>query len=196
MKTIVLFLILLVFSACSNSKEYKETDYLITEEKPLFKEEEEEAFNLFLQIPKEYQLIQIDSNFVYQLNLNESYCAYNNADFEAAINESKSLIAINNNIKNDVCYEYKSFLLQQNEVGEWKDVFEILYPDLNIYAFYGFEDKQVGQFEGDEKTVFAGFKFHFDKADSIGVQFMFCNLSNAANTKKLNEEGKVIYKAF
>ncbi len=156
----------------------------------------EEPLSLLLQIPEEYILVEIDPNENYEDSLTANYWSYNNANFEAMVNEEQNLIAVNNLIDNGDCYEYKNFLLQQDGNGDWLDVFNEFFPDLSLYSFYGFEDRVVGQFEGDEKIVFAGYQFHFDKVDSVGIQFMFCNLNSEENTQELNKNGRIIYKGF
>lgn len=156
----------------------------------------EEKPNLLLQIPDKFMLVEINPNGNYQDSLTQNYWAYNNQDFEAKINNNESLIAINNKLANGDCIDYKSFLLEKDNNGNWINVFDKIFPELNIYSFYSFGDKRVNQLEGDEKTVFAGYKFHFDKMDSLGVQFMFCNKNSKESTEKLNTNGKIIYKAF
>lgn len=202
-KLFFIYLSILLF-ACNNNQDYKisEADQQIALEaaNKIVKEKNLNIDSFLLKtIDKKfitYKTNEIDKSLI---SMNIDYLSFNNKAFEAKLlktTQNDSIIAINNIIEDVNCNNYEAFILKQDINGEWHDVFESLYPDLSIYSFYGFEDKQVGQLEGDEKTVFAGYKFHFDKADSLGVQFMFCNLNSVKNTKKLNENGKIIYTSF
>lgn len=86
-----------------------------------------------------------------------------------------------------------SHVLTRNEEGDVVDVMSTLFPELDVYAFYDFEDKALKQLEGDEQTVFAGYQLDLSKEDSLGVQFMFCNKKDSFNTQLLNDVGVVKY---
>lgn len=86
-----------------------------------------------------------------------------------------------------------SHILTRNEEGDLVDVMNIIFPELDVYAFYDFSDKALKQLEGDEQTVFAGYQLDLSKEDSLGVQFMFCNKKDSFNTQLLNDVGVVKY---
>jgi hypothetical protein len=86
-----------------------------------------------------------------------------------------------------------SHLLSRDENGDLVDLMDEVFPELDVYAFYGFKDKKLKQLEGDEQTVFAGYHLDFSKTDSLGVQFMFCNKKDPADTDSLNMDGVVRY---
>lgn len=196
MKIILYFLIIIFISSCGVEKE-KVT--IIEPTNPAHQKQIEEKPNVLLQIPNEFILVERQENGDGNDQLTSNYITYNDNAFEAKLFQdslNNDLIAINNKLEKKTCFEYKSFLLKQDENGSWQNVFDEYYPDLNIYSFYKIEDKKIGQFEGDEKTVFAGYKFHFDETASLGLEFMFCNLNSLERTQKLNENAEVIYKKF
>ena len=89
-----------------------------------------------------------------------------------------------------------SHVLGRNENGDIVDLMDAVFPEIDVYAFYSFKDKALKQLEGDEQTVFAGYKLDLSKDDSLGVQFMFCNKKDEADTDSLNKDGVVRYVAL
>lgn len=108
--------------------------------------------------------------------------------------DSVQYLALSQRYGKDHCFYYRAEILEMLESNEYRDVTEQFFPELDVYAFYDFSDQAVKQFEGDEQTVFAGYRFDFSKADSLGIQFMFCNQQDPADSKLLNKNGQVIYR--
>ena len=129
--------------------------------------------------------------------LSSNYLRFDNGDFEAkfyADENGTEFLAINGVLSSENCLGYFCFILKQNENGIPTNKFESIFPKLSAHSFYDFGDKHLSQFEGDEQTIFSGYRLDLNKADSLGVQFMFCNQNNSINSEYLNSSGKIIYK--
>lgn len=156
--------------------------------------------NFFELIPPEYILYHsIDKESLgasQDSSFDQNYFSLENKSFEARLYKDLNgeFIAVNNVDVEDDCTRYQAFLLRKNKDGFWEDQFNVFYPNLSLYSFYSFEDEETKQLEGDEETVFAGYYFDLKSADKLGIQFMFCNLRDAENTKYLNMNAKRIYK--
>lgn len=147
-------------------------------------------------IPGEF-CVALDGQFV-DTNLVSNYLNLNNGQFIAKqyLIEDALYWAVQNKLDNQHCAMYDSHILTRDENGNFIDVFGDLMPDISLYSFYDFGDKQVSQLEGDEETFFAGYQYHFEKDDSLGVQFMFCNGRDSVDTYQLNENGKQLFLVF
>ena len=109
----------------------------------------------------------------------------------------QELTALSYDYKSDQGIERSaSHLIVRDEKGDIVDVMDAIFPEMDVYAFYDFGDRHLKQLEGDEQTVFAGYKLDLSKTDSLGVQFMFCNKMDAADTDSLNADGVVKYIAL
>ncbi|MCB0510123.1 MAG: hypothetical protein H6579_08705 [Chitinophagales bacterium] len=156
--------------------------------------------SLLDSVVKEYLLyLDIDTSHLHSISNNTietNYIALKEESFEARLytDSEGSFIAINHAEDKDNCTWHKAFLLRKNEKNIWEDQFDSFYPNLSLYSFYTFEDEETKQFEGDEETVFAGYHFDLSSSESLGIQFMFCNLRDQGNTQSLNLNAHRIYK--
>jgi len=131
--------------------------------------------------------------------LSTNYLSLEDGNFEAKFYTNENgdkFLAINGLVSNEKCLAYFCFILQQNENGIPSSQFESIFPNLSAHSFYKFGDKYLNQLEGDEQTIFSGYRLDLSKTDSLGVQFMFCNQKNSVNSAFLNNNGKIIYKNF
>lgn len=132
-------------------------------------------------------------------SLSSNYLLLKNGNLEAKFYKDEfgnELLAINSIRMGEKCKQYFSYILQQGSAPQEMNQFETVFPNLSAHSFYEFGDKFLNQLEGDEQTAFAGYHLDLSKADSLGVQFMFCNENNSVNTEFLNSNGKIIYKGF
>jgi hypothetical protein len=131
--------------------------------------------------------------------LSSNYLSLNDGKFIATLYADEAgnkLTAINRFVSTELCIQYFSSILKNDSNGIPVNIFEEAFPNLSAYSFYDFEDKFLKQLEGDEETAFAGYRLNLSKADSIGVQFMFCNKKNSVNSDFMNENGNIIFKNY
>jgi hypothetical protein len=110
--------------------------------------------------------------------------------------DSVQFLAITQRYAKGPCNYYRSDLVYMKENSKYQNVTDNYFPALDVYSFYDFEDAQLKQFEGDEQTVFSGYRFDFITDDALGIQFMFCNQQDPKNTQSLNGAGKTLYIPF
>lgn len=162
--------------------------------------EKEKTYRFYELIPEKYILYSAIDKEVFGASqgsyLDQNYFSLEDKSFEARLYKDLDgeFIAINNVKVEENCTRYQAFLLRKSEEGLWEDQFNNYYPNISLYSFYSFEDLETKQLEGDEETVFAGYNFDLSSASKLGLQFMFCNLRDAENTKLLNLNAKRIYK--
>lgn len=177
----ILLLSTCFFQACQTPKQPANSN--LTEENLSAIDETNISYHFQIPAIYSYTNLALDSNIV-----NNQWITLN-GNWEAKLYENSGgdiFVALNRQIQETACVRYEAVLLINNE-----NVFEKFYPSIDIYSFYSFEDKKLQQFEGDEQTIFSGYRFDFQE-DSLALQFMLCKENNLQTSIMLNKsDGKL-----